>query len=406
MKLKIFSYLNVSNPSNLEADSGYIFQKILFGALIKIYPDLEIIFVCPSNTPFIDSRVRHIFIDDGYLNKYSVRFNFAWNFFMRNASLLADVDYAIINQSELTSNFRAYFSVINNTKVKIITYFHYLPIDGLPINGRVQFTENMNHAYLAKTIFSRQMEALSQADYCITCSKYAIQFIKLNAEILNKEFGEAIESKFINIAPPISMEEVDSSYCAKRFRKKTFIYNHRLYSHYGTEIIFNWLSEIYDEKQNFSVLVTDPTGKRSKERDVLDTSVKRLYQWIKEKPFVRIERIKSHQEYYKTLWSCHAGLGLLKPSALWSMSSVDVLACAKPLIAPNYACFPEMLNNRTSLLFNNKAEFKKIFGLILDNEDYYTKESMYCRNLANKYASNEIASSFSKLFQNDKLEMK
>jgi hypothetical protein len=58
--MKIFSYLNLSNPSNLEADSGFIFQSLLFKAILSLKPNTTIYFLCAKNTPIIDKRVKNI----------------------------------------------------------------------------------------------------------------------------------------------------------------------------------------------------------------------------------------------------------------------------------------------------------------------------------------------------------
>lgn len=343
MPMKILSYLNVSNISKLEADSGYIFQKLLFQAILKIRPNTEIYFICPEKTPHIDDRVTMLPIEDNYFNKYSVRFNFSWNKFMEKALILEDVDFAIINQPELTSNFRALFSVIGNNKVKVVSYLHYIPIEKPPSKGKINYTESMNHGGIVSAIFSRQLEAVLISDYYVTCSKFAIEFIKSNALLVNESIGKQISSKIKIIPPPISLNEAEEQRVERQFSKKTLMYNHRLYSHYGTELIFEWLSELYSKRQDFEVLVTDPTGDRSHERNKLDKSVNRFRDWLEDMPFIKIKNIKDHDKYYKTLWKCYAGLAPLKPSALWSMSVVDLLACGKPVFAPNYACFPEML---------------------------------------------------------------
>lgn len=390
--MKVLSYLNVSNMSNLEADSGYIFQKLLFHSIIKMMPDVEIYFICPKQTPYIDDRVVLIPIENDFFNKYSVRFNFPWNKFMEKAAILREVDFAIINQPELVSNFRAIFSVIGNNNVKIASYFHYVPIEKLPIGNGIFYTENMNHGGIANAIFSRQLESVSTADYCITCSSFAIEFIKSNAAL----FGKSIEMR--SIPPPISMQEVDKQKTEKLFATKTLVYNHRLYTHYGTKLIFEWLSELYSERQDFEVLVTDPTGERSRERDYLDISVSNFKQWLKDLPFVKIKNIKSHSEYYRVLWKCYAGMAPLKPSALWSMSVVDLFACGKPVLSPDYACFPEMLNNYEPLIFENKKGFFIKMCDLLDNEENYIRASKYCRQLATRYTDSIVAEKFIDLF--------
>jgi hypothetical protein len=393
-KMLIFSYLNISNPSNIEADSGFIFQKLLLRSILKTNQNFRAYFICPKNTPPIHKRVKNIQILKNRCNKYSVRFNFPWFNYLK-LPFLKDIDIAIINQPELTSNFKALFTVLGNKKVKVISYFHYLPIEKLPVKNRVFWEQTMNHRNLAKIIFKRQIESLTSADYCITCSRFAIRFLKENGKAL----GEKINfKKIIHIPPPISLEETLENKTEERFPIKTIVYNHRLYRHYGTIEIFNWLSELFKKRQDFQVLLTDPTYKRSKDRNILNPDVEKFKKYLGKLPFVRIRHIKRHANYYKTIWKSHLGLAPLKPSALWSMATVDLMACAKPVLAPNYACFPEMLKNRTSLLFKNKEEFLNKINFLLDNSQRYYQEANYCFNLVNDYSEKVVAQKFIKVF--------
>lgn len=394
--MKIFSYLNLSNPSNLEADSGYIFQKLLFLSILDKCPDAEIYFLCPPGTPKIDDRVHMVKLMPLDCNKYSVRFYFPWYRLKKELSFLKEIDIAIINQSELTSNFRALFSVVGNNTVKIFAYYHYFPIEDLPKNGKIVYQETLNHKHLAEIIFSRQVEAMSSADYCVTCSKYGKEFFIENAKATGKSINV---DKLRNINPPISLKEAAENYTDEKFDAKTIVFNHRLYKHYGTAEIFEWLNEFYSVRKDFKVIVTDPTGNRSEERNRLSPDVVELKNKLQCLPFVSFKYMQSHADYYKVLWKSNIGLAPIKPSALWSMSAVDFMACKKPLLAPTMACFPEMLNNRKNLLFNNKGEFFTKLSNLLDNAKLYKAESDYCYQLAQNYTDSKVADKFLELFE-------
>jgi len=99
--MKLLSYLNVSNISNIEADSGYIFQKLLLNYVVETKSDIEVYLICPKDTPEINENIKHIILDDNYLNKYSVRFNFPWNKLMEFSGIFKDLDLIIVNQPEL-----------------------------------------------------------------------------------------------------------------------------------------------------------------------------------------------------------------------------------------------------------------------------------------------------------------
>lgn len=361
-------------------------------------PDLEVYFICPKGAPPINENVEHIILDDDYLNKYSVRFNFPWNKLMGISDILKDIDFIIVNQPELVSNFRSLFETLDNKSIKIASYFHYVPIEKLPENGEIAYTSNMDHGNLAQIIFCRQLESLTIADYCITCSKYGIEFIRENAKLLSESYNNLIDEKMISIPPPFFLYDNAKEESSKQYKVKTFIYNHRLYDHYGTRTLFEWLTELYAQRKDFNILVTDPTGKRNEERNRLDKSVGYFHKWLCGLPFVKVEHIKHHRDYYNVLSRCYAGFAPLKPSALWSMSAVDVMTHGKPLIAPDYACFPEILDNNQFLLYKNKNDFLMKVRGILDNKDLYLNAANYCLKQAKSFTVEETAKIFKSLF--------
>ena len=258
----------------------------------------------------------------------------------------------------------------------------------------------MNHNNIAQILFSRQIDSMIASDACITCSKFAIDFFRKNALLVNKNAFLENEHKFININPPISNIDAIKNKSNKRFKIKTLVYNHRLYKHYGTEEIFSWLSELYKQRKDFQVIVTDPTGKRSSERNKLNPEVVEFKKKISQLPYVRLKHIKNRDDYYQVLWQSHLGLGPLKPSALWSMSVVDLFACNKPVLAPNYSCFPEMLLNDKNLLFKNKTEFINKLNLLLDDKKIYKKEQDFCYSLSKKYSDSVVVEKFINVFLN------
>ena len=114
--MNILMYLNVSNISDINSDSGFIFQKLLINEILKKRPSWNIYFLCPKNTPIINKRVRHIHLVKG-LTKYGVRFDFDWESFEKLfRSSLADLDVIYINQPEQAENFFALITTIMQNK--------------------------------------------------------------------------------------------------------------------------------------------------------------------------------------------------------------------------------------------------------------------------------------------------
>ncbi len=398
--MNILIYLNVSNMSNLNADSGFVFQKLLITEILKRRPDWNVYLVCPENTPEINSKVRYIKLTTG-LNKYEVRFNFDWKFFEKVFREIPDLDIVYVNQPEQTENFFALINSLNTNRVKLTTYYHYLAIT--PEGDHVEYDTSLDHGGLGEIILNRQINAIKVSDSSIICSQFGYNLLKKGVhEFQNRNLDPRLGGKIRIIPPAVSAAEAEQGYTPHQFDMPTLVYSHRLYRHYGTETIFEWLREYYDTySKDFQVVVTDPTCGRSQKRMLLDPYVTRIKEWVKALPFVTINHCTTREDYYKIVHKSHIGMGLLKPSALWSMSVVDAMMCRKPVLCPNYAAFPEMIGNNKELLFNSKEDFFKKLGDLLTDEEKYRKNAQYCRERAGMFDIERTVSKFLEVFEDD-----
>lgn len=116
------------------------------------------------------------------------------------------------------------------------------------------------------------------------------------------------------------------------------------------------------------MVVSDPTGKRSTERDRLDPSVNGIRERLARFPFIRMSQSETRSAYHELLSSVDFAVAPIKPSALWSMAVTDVLASGKPVLCPNMAAFPEIVPSSPDLLFNDRRDFRAKFKAILRGE--------------------------------------
>ena len=374
--MNILSLLNVSNISNLEADSGYVFQKLLMKEILSQRPDWNFFFISPRGTETIDERIHNIEIDYGH-NKFEARFNFPWlELKEKIEKIIPKVNLIYINQAELATNFKALATTLcPERKIPMISYYHYLPLEPSHLHfgkeektldydmtvdpkekrfpSSIRFDQTLNNHDLALPIFLREIEAIQISDYNITCSNFGIDLLFSNAQ----KIMPSVSGKIIAIPPPVSFDEIEKS--LKDFKrsdsqKKAILFNHRLYSHYGPEEFFEVIKKMYESvRQDFEIIITHPTHGRSVERSRLDPNVQRIENVITKMPFVKLKHSRTREEYYKTVANSYIAIGPMKPSALWSMSTVDALACGIPTLCPAYASFPEILGNNSDLLFRN-----------------------------------------------------
>jgi glycosyltransferase involved in cell wall biosynthesis len=147
----------------------------------------------------------------------------------------------------------------------------------------------------------------------------------------------------------------------------------------------------------FQLLLTDPTSKRSITRERLDSSVTSVKKYLERFPFVEIRHFQTRQEYYEALQSVDVGLAPWRRSALWSMATVDVMSTSRPVVAPRYGVFEELVCDR-DLLFTSEKEFGSIVERLLQDVEYRTAKGQVARKNTVHLAPDLIADKFEEIF--------
>jgi glycosyltransferase involved in cell wall biosynthesis len=363
-------------------------------------------FVCPRGTPLCHKKIKRLEIMEPS-NKFQVRFSFEWTKVADAlSSIINDIDLVLVNQPEQSANFYALMRTISDRPIPIITYFHYLPL--VPdqnsntmrhhAGSGYRFDATLDRAGMGKIILYRNLESIFVSESIATCSNFSRRLIE--DSIYD---GNNINCKCQVIPPPVAtnlVSEIDASLPVTRREKRIsrIIYNHRLYDEYGTAKIIECLQHYYNHKsKEFVLIVTDPTNCRSPERDRLDPNVLQFKKKLSELPFVEFSHAKTQREYFELIKTCDLGLGPMKPSAAWSMAVIDVMACGKPVLCPNYAAFPEMINT-SELLYSSIEEFEiKLTALISKNTTSSISE--FCQKQAQKFSIENCAARFINLFE-------
>ncbi len=387
--MKILSYLNVSNLSNLEADSGYVFQRSILQKLIEF--GHEVILIGPPNMPNIPSEIS--IVETPFPeSKYGVRFGFNWELLKEKITpLINGLDILLINQSELTIPFSILIYEVLGKKIPSVTYFHYLAVWGY--NGHVQFDPSLDHIGIGKAIWQRQIESA--------------QFS--NANIIGSNFGknmfitcandETLGDKFHIISPPVKKYQTNGHI---ENSKPTLFYNHRLYSHYGGKKLFELLKKI-NKRHSLSVIVTDPTTKRSATREKLDPSVNEIREYLSQLDFVQINHYPTQEEYYDALLKVDIGFAPLRKGALWSMSAADLMSAGVPVVAPQKEVFFEVVKDK-DLLFSNDDEFESLLTKLITDKSFRTLKGNIAREHTLALSIENIARKFEDLFLTLKLK--
>lgn len=384
--MKLLSYLNVSNISSLEADSGYIFSRTVLEELIKC--GHEVFFIGPQGMPNIAKEIKIIEIDFPH-SKYGVRFGLPWiNLQSKLSSVQTDFDIIIVNQSELTIPLAMMIYETIGKRIPCITYYHYLAVQGIE-NGEIIFDPSLNDHFVGRYIWQRQLESAQFSDHNIIGSEFGK---KLFFEAAGSNNG--IEDKFSIIPPPVQETKDINRKSHDKFL--TILYNHRLYEHYGAREIFQVLEKL-SHYHIFKVLVTDPTFKRSVVRDKLDASVNTIKQWIKQLDFVEINHFETQSEYYESIATCvDIALAPWRKGALWSMAMADAMAVGVPIVAPNEGAYFEVVGDQ-DLIFSSTGELYRILEKLLTNKEYRRIKSLSAQKRTEKISAELIGEKFEEI---------
>ncbi|TPG05120.1 glycosyltransferase family 4 protein [Curtobacterium flaccumfaciens] len=373
----LLSYLNVSNASNLEADSGFVFQETLLAGLRAL--GWETVLVGP---PGIASSSSSSTIEVGYPeSKYGARFGFGWDALSDELRRFAPVDALLVNQPELTAPLQALVASTFGKKPRTGVYFHYIPVENVTEDG-IEWDPSLNQHGFASTIWARQVEAAALADFAMIGSSWGAEWFERAAMT-----SGAAHVNLEVVPPPASV--VDRPHVESGL--VSVLYNHRLYGHYGTPEMLDWLQELHSRRPGaFEVVFTNPTGQRSAERRRLDPSVDEALQRIGALPFARVQEARSREEYSRLLTQSDIGLGPLRNNALWNMSIADVMGAGRPVAAPDRGAFTEIVGD-TELLFDDRESFLVVMEKLIDTREHRLAKGREALDRAAMWAPAEVA---------------
>ncbi|MDD4287512.1 MAG: glycosyltransferase [Candidatus Peribacteraceae bacterium] len=336
--------LNVSNDSNFEADSGYIFQKLLWTHLCEMRRNLRVLFLGHRlNTEQWHPNISMIPFHTKF-DKFSTRLHFDWHALKDRFQHLPQVDLLYNNQPESTLNFKTLLSSMYGKEIPAVSYYHYLPFH-YDAQGMVLDPSQNLHGFSAVPILGRNLEALELSDKAFIGSAFG-RDILLRA--YRERYRAALDPQLEVFSPPIESELFTQP--KRKNGMPHILYNQRLYKHYGTQQVIDAVRQVASTR-DIHFVVTDPTGERSLERNRLDPGVRQFREDLGNLPFVDRIHCSTRQQYHALLSRVDLGIAPVKPSALWSMAVADILATGNPVLCPNVGAFPELVPHTPELLF-------------------------------------------------------
>lgn len=345
--MHLVSYLNVSNPDALPADSGFAFQRLLLEELQE--RGHRVLLLAPAEAASLTTvPVRPV---RSPLTKYHARFAFDWSGLdevMRHR--WADVDVLLVNQPELAAPLKAVAYVDSGRDIPVVTYVHYLPLLNSPHEATL-VDPSLDDGGLGRWALALLRASVENSDLCIVGSKFGRHLIETHV-------GRPGQ---IDVIPPPTdarLRSVVSTPPASETLR--LLYNQRLYDHYGTQHLFAELDGLADEGVRFEVVVTAPTQWRSSARRTLAPDADILLDSLLKRPYVRIATALDRAAYYEVVAGVHAGLAPFRKAPLWSMAMVDVLTAGRAVFAPREGGFAEVMEVCAGGLWDSLDELRSL----------------------------------------------
>ena len=245
--MNIVSYLNVSNQDQLAADSGFIFQKLLLEELRA--RGHKVALIAPeSASGLIDAEVIPF---RSPATKYHARFEFQWAELCSSMTTVwRECDVLLVNQPELAGSLKALSFLKSKRNIPVVSYFHYLPLLNEEGDEHAMLDPSLNDGGLGPWVLSAIRAAVECSDACIVGS----------------EFGRGLLHRFVGTArtlsvipPPVESHLQRLATTATNGTHLRLLYNHRLYNHYGTARVFDYLDRAFNHNGDFEIIVTAPT---------------------------------------------------------------------------------------------------------------------------------------------------
>ncbi|MFP3114585.1 hypothetical protein [Streptomyces sp. Iso 434] len=221
--MRVLYLLNVSNSSQLSADSGYTFANMLAPALTDAGAEVTV----ASPVPVGDSRV-HFALTTSPSTKYRARFDPGMDALV---NLIRDrrPEVVVANQIEAAPAIRAAL-LEAGVDALIAGYCHYLPFS-FTDDGVLELDPALNDLGLGRSVLLAFAAGLGACDRVLVHSSTAASWTTAAAARAGVDLGDKL---YIVPAPRDVRLVCDPAGITPPEGMATGFYNHRLYKHYGT----------------------------------------------------------------------------------------------------------------------------------------------------------------------------
>ncbi|MFG2113575.1 glycosyltransferase family 1 protein [Streptomyces sp. NPDC048718] len=356
--MRVLYLLNVSNSSQLAADSGFTFADLLAPALTDAGAEVTV----ASPAPVGDPRV-HFALTTSPSTKYRARFEPGMDALV---ALFRErrPEVVVANQIEAAPAIRAAL-LEAGVDALVAGYCHYLPFS-FADTGALELDPAMNDGDLGRSVLLAFAAGLAACDRVLVHSATAASWTTAAAARSGVDLGDKLH---IVPAPRDIRLMRDPADITPPEGRATGIYNHRLYAHYGTAR-FTGLARRLVADAPVRLTVMDLFGTRSPERVRLDPSPEQHLEELATTDGVAIASDRGDRVRYRDLLAgAHFGIAPFRPGCPWSMSVIDCQAMGLPVIGPRTGWLAEHIDNE--LLFDTDEQAVRIATRLATDPEFY-----------------------------------
>jgi glycosyltransferase involved in cell wall biosynthesis len=327
LAFRVLTQINYSAGENPEGDSGLHFTAGLLHSLVSLDFDLHFYVLIPIKHEDIwvnalsHPRITPITIDiEPRLHGGDFQFNptqLYRNFDLRRF----DIDLLFLNQPETAPAFLHFFNKEMFYNIPAVSYVHWFDTR---IPSRPKQTV---HRPILLGALSGMM--VSSAVGCNSAYGRK-QILDYAGHWFNEETINSLEQRLRLLPPAVDVAEVEFGRMKKNERKnKRIIVNHRLLKYTGVRaLLTKALPELWERRQDFSVLVTNPSHVR-------------LPGTITNVPWLTVETL-SRQAYFRKLWESDIVVAPHRATH-WSISTLEAICAECVPLMNKESFFAEMM---------------------------------------------------------------
>lgn len=340
MAFRILTQINYSAGENPEGDSGLHFTAGLLHSLVRLDSDFHFYVLIPMKDKDVwvnalsHPQITPIAIDIApRLHGGDFQFN-PTQLYKNFDSRRFDIDLLFINQPETAPAFLHFFNKEMFYNVPAVSYVHWFDTRG-PHRPK----QTVNRPVLLGALSGMMVSS------AVGCNSIygRDQILQYAGHWFNEEAINSLKQRFRILPPAVDVAEVECGRMNQNRRQSNrIIVNHRLLMYTGVRtLLTKALPELWKRRQDFSVLVTNPSHVR-------------LPGAITNVPWLTVGEL-SRESYFRKLWESDIVVAPHRATH-WSISTLEAL-CAEcvPLMSKE-SFFGEMIG---PLITGMSAQEKK-----------------------------------------------